>query len=477
MDSHHVSKISDFSDKLNPMLVKELRQGMRSIGFVGLFISFQALLCIILLMTAYAAQPETAGTKLSGIITFFFFTAAVIFQPFRGLSALEQEIKGNTIDLLSMTRLDAWRITYGKWLSIVAQSALLLTAIIPYLILRYFFGNMQLFSEILLLVSLFILSATLTAGAIALSAIPSILIRRILPILGIVSMVFIIPNLIFGYGGLGVSLSDLTSLNDLESILTYLGILTIFVYATWFFLDFGASMIATSAENRATKRRLISLGYFILLIITFLAIDFDTQGIAVFGSLLCTPVIIASLTEGNDLLPVTTIPFVRKGAFGKIASYFFYPGWASGLIYTLTLYIVLQLVFFSMNLYSFTELATVNIFFSILLFPLSMNALFFKNKEKNIGRYLIFLVSQLIALIAIISIAEASDIEELTYFFFWIPSSMIYIYNENSSGDNHSLTLSYINMIIYSLIPIFLSISAWRRIRETEKNIIEPPTN
>ena len=149
-----INHISDFPDKLNPMLVKELRQGLRGISFVVLFIAIQAFLCFILLVTAAVASHENAGHLLSRIIFFFYSLAVLVVQPLRGIGALQTEIKNNNIDLLCLTRLSAWRITFGKWISIVSQSALILTAIIPYLILRYFFGNMQIFSEILLMLSI-----------------------------------------------------------------------------------------------------------------------------------------------------------------------------------------------------------------------------------------------------------------------------------------------------------------------------------
>jgi len=175
MNTSEIKHISDFSDKLNPMLVKELRQGLRRSGFVILFISLQAILAFILLFTAGFASSENAGHLLSRTFFFLFSCAALIVQPLRGISALSSEIKADTIDLLCLTRLSTWRIAFGKWISLVGQSALILTAIIPYLIFRYFFGDMQIFSEIMLLFSIFIASATLTACTVGLSSTKSCL--------------------------------------------------------------------------------------------------------------------------------------------------------------------------------------------------------------------------------------------------------------------------------------------------------------
>jgi len=163
--------LDEFSDRLSPMLVKELRQGLRARTFVILFLAIQALLGVVLLSAVGAAAPERAGQTVSSVIFFFFSMAVLIVQPLRGVGALHQEIKGNTIDLMVLTRLGAWRIVLGKWIAIVSQSALLLAAIAPYLILRYFFGRMNLFAELLLLALVFLGSAAFTAITVGLSAV------------------------------------------------------------------------------------------------------------------------------------------------------------------------------------------------------------------------------------------------------------------------------------------------------------------
>ena len=87
MHKSNIDKISDFSDKINPVLVKELRQGMQGIGFILLFLALQALLCFILLITAADPFDSSSGSVISRIIFFFFSAAVLIFQPLRGISS------------------------------------------------------------------------------------------------------------------------------------------------------------------------------------------------------------------------------------------------------------------------------------------------------------------------------------------------------------------------------------------------------
>ena len=126
--------IADFSDRLSPILVKELRQGLRQPTFVIAFLCLQVLLCIVVLASVVSAPVGSqdslrAGTTVSGFFFVLLGIAILVVQPLRGLGALASEIKADTLDLLLLTRLNSWRITFGKWLALVSQSALLVVAV------------------------------------------------------------------------------------------------------------------------------------------------------------------------------------------------------------------------------------------------------------------------------------------------------------------------------------------------------------
>ena len=54
------TKIADFPDWFGPMLVKELRQGLKTRGFVFSFIGLQTVLVLVLIyhVLLYARAPE-----------------------------------------------------------------------------------------------------------------------------------------------------------------------------------------------------------------------------------------------------------------------------------------------------------------------------------------------------------------------------------------------------------------------------------
>jgi hypothetical protein len=326
--------LDEFSDRISPMLVKELRQGLRAKTFVIVFLGLQALLAVVLLSAIGAASPERAGQTVSTVIFFFFSLAVLIVQPLRGIGALHNEIKGNTIDLMVLTRLGAWRIVLGKWVAIVSQSALLLTAIAPYLILRYFFGRMNLFAELNLLALVFIGSAVFTALTVGLSAIPSILIRGLLPLIFAVYLGGGIFAISFESRGGFSELIEFCSLQETGSGWVLLGGLVAAAYFGWSALALGASMIAPMAENHSSVRRLVALAAVGAFAIVAAIADFSREALGPILLLFCAPAIAIALTEPLQLLPPVCRPFLRFGAAGKLAGRFFYPGWPSGVLFT-----------------------------------------------------------------------------------------------------------------------------------------------
>jgi len=467
-----IDHINDFPDKLNPMLVKELRQGLRGISFVTLFIAVQAFLCFILLITAAVASQENAGHLLSRIIFFFFSFAVLIVQPLRGISVLSNEIKGNTIDLLCLTRLSSWRITFGKWVSIVSQSALILTAIIPYLILRYFFGDMQMFSEILLLLSTFLLSSMFTAITVGFSGLRSVIIRVLLPIAAATIGLSMIWAMYLSGRNNYQDVLRLVTLTDAASTFTFLGFVSATIYTAWISLDLGTSMIASIAENRSSLRRSISLG---LIVVTMLAFSFagvDTSIALFIGLALCLPISIISLTENPHLVPPIVASFTRKGFLGRVAGILLYPGWATGLIYVIALYFVMQalLLFHSYRGFSVGQWDTVvlNSIFAMLFFPLALTRLFARKQENRFGLFILFICSQFLATAIIVACESWSTNLHIMQYFFWIPTSFHHLDGAGGFSAIAHVNASYFNLALYAVIALSTTFPVWKHIRDVE---------
>jgi hypothetical protein len=420
-------QLDEFSDRLSPMLVKELRQGLRARTFVVLFLALQALLAVVLLSAIGASSDGTSGPRVSSIIFFFFSLAALIAQPLRGVGALHHEIKGNTIDLMVLTRLGAWRIVLGKWVAIVSQTGLLLTAIIPYLILRYFFGRMDLFAELLLFGLVFFASAAFTAITVGLSAIPSILIRGLLPLAVAIYLGGGIMAVSFG-NGLD-ELIQFCTLQDKDDVWGLLMSLAIGIYLAWMALAMGASMIAPMAENHSTSRRLAALGMLGLLGIFGRLGNLGAEGMGAVLMLVGVPAVMIALTEPLQLLPPVCRPFVKFGALGKLAGRVLYPGWPTGVVFTGLMMAGSALVYFSRAGVSASHLAHLDtelvivmlMIMGTLLLPALILRLLAGKVRSTLGFYILIMVILAVVAIALALIAEETHNDGYLWIFSWVP--------------------------------------------------------
>jgi ABC-type transport system involved in multi-copper enzyme maturation permease subunit len=467
-----ITHLTDFPDKLSPMLVKELRQGLRARSFTMLFLIFQILLGFILLSSSAASSMDSAGSFASGVIFTMFGIAALFIQPMRGVTALSSEITGNTIEMMALTRLSASRIVLGKWIAIVSQTALILITIIPYLILRYFFGGMILLGELVFLSLIFLTSMALTAVMVGMSGTNAKL-ARILPVIGFIFMLQIIPAVLFR-GGFNNFMSFCT-LSDWESRVGILSYLCFITYLGWCALSHGISIIAPAAENHSTLRRLIALG----LTCVAVAVGFHPLvdahvPLLIFGIILA-PAVITALTEPSNLLPPIYTPFLKRGLPGRLAAAFLLPGWPAGVFYSILLLAVSTAGFLAtarpaISPSEMTEIAiyTLAIVGGILL-PALLAANFSKQESKRFTNFLVFLLASVILTIIPAIFANINNHENYLWLFIWNPPIFITMADESSFDKNQLLTaVMIVDFIILALLLATAAI-AFRGYREIIK--------
>jgi hypothetical protein len=467
-----ITHLTDFPDKLSPMLVKELRQGLRARSFTMLFLIFQILLGFILLSSSAASSMDSAGSFASGVIFTMFAIAALFIQPMRGVTALSSEITGNTIEMMVLTRLSASRIVFGKWIAIVSQTALILITIIPYLILRYFFGGMVLLGELVFLSLIFLTSMALTAVMVGMSGTNAKL-TRVLPVVGFIFMLQIIPGVLFR-GGFNNFMSFCT-LSDWESRVGIISYLCFITYLGWCALSHGISIIAPAAENHSTLRRLIALG----LTCVAVAVGFHPLvdahvPLLIFGIILA-PAVITALTEPSNLLPPIYTPFLKRGLPGRLAAAFLLPGWPAGVFYSILLLAVSTAGFLATArpAISPSEMTEIAIYILAvvggILLPALLAANFSKQESKRFTNFLVFLLASVILTIIPAIFANINNHENYLWLFIWNPPIFITMADESSFDKNQLLTaVMIVDFIILALLLATAAI-AFRGYREIIK--------
>ncbi|MDQ3329286.1 MAG: hypothetical protein M3552_01325 [Planctomycetota bacterium] len=125
------------SDWCNPILVKEVRQALKSRAFV---VTFLLLLLGSWMISAFgllAAGPSVEyGSVGQAFFTFYFGVLCMalgVVVPFGAFRSLLNERDDNTYELLSITSLTPGQIVRGKWACAIVQTLLFYSAIAPFI--------------------------------------------------------------------------------------------------------------------------------------------------------------------------------------------------------------------------------------------------------------------------------------------------------------------------------------------------------
>ncbi|WP_395738415.1 hypothetical protein [Prosthecobacter sp.] len=327
--------ITDFPDRLSPMVVKELRQGMRTRLFGGVMLTLHVLLILFTLMSGGAQNASVVSDWFDGIITL----VLCIIIPLRGFSAVADELKAGTLDMLVLTSLSAGRIIFGKWAAIASQSLLIALSVLPYVVARFVFGGLDLFEEIAVLFYKWVIGIVLAAVIVALSTQRQFWLRAVvvgLPLLiggcGAASF-FMISRMSRGLSSSTavfsvISTSGSSGESGVISLLVGLAAWTIF-----FFLSLAATRIAPASSLLSVVKRSVHL--VVLLLLILLGWFTGLSGpLAIITSTVLSLIMVDALTERVNEIPSVYAAFYRRGLPGRVALWLFAPGWVTGFVYT-----------------------------------------------------------------------------------------------------------------------------------------------
>jgi len=447
----------DFADWLSPILVKELRQGLKAKVFVSVFTTVQIVMIFIMgiqLLSMATGGSRSTVSELDGFFWFSVWLPLLLLMPGRGLSAISEEVKANTLDLVQLTRMGAFRIVLGKWFALAAQSLLLVTAILPYAVLRYFFGNVNIVEDMAILAWLLTGSLVLTAGALALSSVP--LVARIFV------MAVLIPGLFIGLSVFSLSRAFGGGGSSLPTDAPWWMLAGAAVVYTLFFLEITASRIAPLSENHAGIKRCGAL--LLALVPLGLGAVWGTES-GVPAAFLLTPlwawVLFEALTEQTSAEPGIYAGFTKRGLMGRIAARVFTPGWASGIIFTMLL---VGMVMAASDLsfmrdaklgHTVNPLAGHHLEWAMLFFSIISPVLFILALPQIKQRGWVYILAQVFALLllAIANIAAASpklSMDEVMPWLGPVPTAALFATLERGPT----------NELFYSRITLPFSISA-----------------
>lgn len=473
----------DFPTWLPPMLVKELRQGLRTRGFVGSMVGFQVVM-VIAFIWAFAVKVFGDSQAQETVNGFFWGVLGVmllVITPLRAMAGLRQEVESRTMDLMMLTRLTAWRIVLGKWTSLLVQAALLVLALLPYGLVRYFFGEVDLMKDLLGLGAMYFGCGMLTALGLWVSGMPKLL--RIGAMIGVVLM----TQGMFGlFGAHSHGLFSITPSSAAGWMITALMIFN-FVLLLVFGLVQAVRRIAPPAENHSPLVR--GLGLAALAPIPLLALA-DVRMAAGQGFMAFFGLALVSVIELPNLfvpMSVHVRTWWDRGRWGAWIGRFVLPGWPSAALFAafwLGLLGVVALADFIPDSPKGADLAWLMVLlWGALVFPMAL--LSFWPQFGRVGLAAYFILQVAFGIITIFA-ANRPTIEPVGLFstvFGWLAEVMpvtsfwlrLTSLDRHPFPENDHLIAQAVIMVGVVVLVVWRSAPYWRSVRKAAASVRSEP--
>jgi hypothetical protein len=163
--------LEDTSDRLSPIVVKEVRQVVRGQEFSY---SFGASLLAGLAVAFFGAADALQGGGTSGNGTFVALMTCLTFLglvvvPLGAFSALRNERMEQTLELMTLTALSPRRVVIGKLLAQAVKLATLFAAMAPFIAMSFLLGGIDFVTILVSLLVLFMWSLWASAAFLFLS--------------------------------------------------------------------------------------------------------------------------------------------------------------------------------------------------------------------------------------------------------------------------------------------------------------------
>ena len=248
-----------FEDRLNPILVKEVRQALRGKYFRVLF--WITLFVGTLIGLGVVAGSVSSGSSDAGRVFFmsiFGVLAAAVhcFVPFSAFLSTSSEWDENTYDLLIISNLRPRQIVQGKLLSALIQSLLYYSTFGPFLVFAFLLNGIDLGSVLVILAGSAATSVTLTLVGIAASSLATNKVMRI------VVMALFGVGLIAAWGmtlGFAAGITfEPQVLSSIEGQITFVAYLTVAAVVALLAQSVAVGRFAHEEENRSTPLRVMT---------------------------------------------------------------------------------------------------------------------------------------------------------------------------------------------------------------------------
>ncbi len=344
-----IDSIADkIDDRINPIVVKELRQAVQSRFVVGILMLFLVSLLGITAFIALIRMVETTITVNTctylgrDIFEFLFYAlmaSSIFCVPFYTGTRMFLERSETFPDLVFISSIKPSAIIRGKLFAGIIITLLLFSVCMPFMTFTYLLRGVDIIYIFVIMAIVFIATVTSVQFTLFIGSIPcSRLFKLILSSLSILAVIFFSFIIIVIEHMCRARLSRL--LDEAVIFLFLTGVSTVFFYVS------AVAAISPSSSNRALSIRLcLSFTWLVLGIMSFTVRNFGIEGWIVSYIIILGLGLLISISEKDEqsLRVARTIP---HGKIKRTAAFFFYSGSANGIAWILvmtgfTCYVVL----------------------------------------------------------------------------------------------------------------------------------------
>lgn len=166
-----VDRWAIWSDRCNPILVRELVQAVKGRGFaLTVFLALAVSVLIAIAVVRSGGAEARAGLDAFGAGLATLAPLLLFVVPMQAYQSMRLELRAGIVEQLFLSRLRPWRILTGKLLAAMVQFVLYVSVLAPLLATSYLLRGVDLPTIALSLLFALLLCLTATAAAISAAA-------------------------------------------------------------------------------------------------------------------------------------------------------------------------------------------------------------------------------------------------------------------------------------------------------------------